>query len=229
MTLQLQARHRYVTDFAADVAHAFKSPLTSIRGAAELLEDGADDDPAGRTRFLRNILADSERLNQLVTRLLELSRVESSDEMREELSLDDVIRRAIASRESPENCIEYLGDNSLGTILGRARDIETALINLLDNAQRYCPAKVAVCVTVRVDKGSELLGVAVRDRGPGIAPERQSKVFERFFTTEANAGGTGLGLAIVEAVARAHGGKVTLESELGEGATFVLWLSSARE
>jgi two-component system sensor histidine kinase ChvG len=223
MTAQLQSRHRYISEFAADVAHEFKSPLTSIRGAAELLEEGAADDPKTRARFLRNILLDAERLDLLVSRLLELSRIESSDEPLVAVSLNAVIKKAILRCESPDPSIHYSSGEDPYFVLGRSRDLETALLNLLDNALRYsppnCPIEVAV---LQPDKRLEI-GVSVRDGGPGISPELKSKVFDRFYTTNTD-NGTGLGLAIVASVAAAHGGRVELTSEIGKGSTFTLWL-----
>jgi len=226
MTQKLEARHRYISEFAADVAHEFKSPLTSIRGAAELLAEGAADEPLTRTRFLRNILLDAERLDQLVTRLLELSRIESSNEPLVLVCLEDIIRKAVERCESPDQAIDYRVSATPHWLEARPRDLETALLNLLDNALRYSPAEAPVVVEVVHDLDGARVGVQVSDRGPGIAKEVQSKIFERFFTTNCE-GGTGLGLSIVASVARAHGGTVEVRSELGEGATFTLFLPTA--
>ncbi len=223
MTQKLEARHRYISDFAADVAHEFKSPLTSIRGAAELLAEGAADEPATRARFLRNIALDAERLDQLVSRLLELSRIESSDEPLILVSLDDIIRRTVERCESPDQAIEYQTGDAPVWLKARPRDLETALLNLLDNALHYSPDEAPVTVQVVHDVAGSRVGVRVSDRGVGIAKGAQSKIFERFFTTNSE-GGTGLGLSIVASVAESHGGTVEVHSELGQGATFTLFL-----
>ncbi|MBN1605118.1 MAG: HAMP domain-containing protein [Polyangiaceae bacterium] len=224
MTEQLQARHRYISEFAADVAHEFKSPLTSIRGAAELLEEGAADDPGTRARFLRNIRLDTERLDQLVSRLLDLSRIESSEEPLAAVSLDALVRQAVERSDSPDPAIEYPGTPEPCLVQARPRDLETALLNLLDNALRYSPPGVFVAVEIRTRDEPRQIGISVTDRGPGIPIEQQSRIFERFFTTHLDGGGTGLGLSIVQSVARAHGGSVEVDSEPGRGSTFVLWL-----
>jgi len=224
MTEQLQARHRYISEFAADVAHEFKSPLTSLRGAAELLEEGAADDPGTRARFLHNILLDTERLDQLVSRLLDLSRIESSEEPLEAVSLDALVRQAVERSDSPDRAIEYAGTQEPGLVHARPRDLEAALLNLLDNALRYSPPGAVVTVQIRTRSEPRQIGISVTDRGPGIPIQQQRKIFERFFTTHLEEGGTGLGLAIVQSVARAHGGSVEVDSELGRGSTFVLWL-----
>jgi two-component system sensor histidine kinase ChvG len=224
MTDQLQARHRYISEFAADVAHEFKSPLTSLRGAAELLEEGAAEDPGTRARFLRNIMLDTERLDQLVSRLLDLGRIESSEEPLEAVSLDALVRQAVERSDSPDCAIEYAGTQVPCLVHARSRDLEAALLNLLDNALRYSPPGAVVTVQIRTRSEPRQIGISVTDRGPGIPNEQQSKIFERFFTTRLEEGGTGLGLAIVQSVARAHGGSVEVDSEPGRGSTFVLWL-----
>jgi two-component system, OmpR family, sensor histidine kinase ChvG len=224
MTAQLQARHRYISEFAADVAHEFKSPLTSIRGAAELLSEGAADDPVSRTRFLRNILLDAERLDQLVSRLLELSRIEASEEPLTMVPIDSIVRRAVERCESPDQPILWQGAGEHQMAWVRPRDLETALLNLLDNAMRYSPASANVVVAIRSNDDASQLGIAVTDSGPGVPKELESRIFERFFTTNPEAGGTGLGLSIVSSVARALGGRVELDSGSEKGTTFTLWI-----
>lgn len=225
MTQQLQARQRYISEFAADVAHEFKSPLTSIRGAAELLAEGAADDPVTRERFLRNILLDTERLNQLVTRLLELSRIEASEEPLRPTELAEVARRAVERCESPDQPINLVVDEAPNRIIGRPTDIETALLNLLDNALRYSPVGRPILVQIHASVDRRCLGLTVADEGPGILDEHQSRLFDRFFTTNGEAGGTGLGLSIVATVARAHAARVEVASKVGQGARFTIWFS----
>jgi two-component system sensor histidine kinase ChvG len=107
----------------------------------------------------------------------------------------------------------------------READLETAIGNLLDNAQRYSPAGKPVIVTCEdFERG---VRVSVRDEGPGIPEARRGKIFERFYTTDGERGGTGLGLAIVDSVARAHGGRVTLDEAAAPGSCFHLWLPAA--
>ena len=224
MKERLDARMRYISDFAADVAHEFKSPLTSIRGAAELLGEGALDDPDARQRFLRNIELDVERLNRLVSRLLELSRIEASGEAMRPCDVESLAARAVERASSPDQPVElkYLAEKCILTC--RAMDLETALGNLLDNAVRFSPA--GETVTLTIDGGPEkgVMRFQVRDRGPGIPAAILPRIFDRFFTTDADRDGTGLGLAIVKSVAETHGGKVFVDSRPGEGATFTIEL-----
>ncbi len=224
MTRRLEQRQRYISEFAADVAHELKSPLTSIRGAAELLAEGADDDPGARRRFLDNIKLDTERLTRLVSRLLELSRIDASEQPLSPVDLRELVTRTVARAEGPATPIDVSYDASVSFVLARAADLETALSNLLDNAQRFSPEGRPVKVSVSGPDGDGCVVIRVADQGPGIAPEHAPRVFDRFFTTDADRDGTGLGLAIVKSVAQAHRGRVSFQTELGRGTCFELRL-----
>lgn len=215
MTRRLEARQRYISEFAADVAHELKSPLTSIRGAAELLAEGADDDLEARRRFLNNIRLDATRLDRLVSRLLELSRIDASEQLPQVVDVRALVERAVHRSEGPETPITLSFEATTSHVLARESDLETALLNLLDNAQRFSPDGKAVSLVVTGPGEHGMLVLRVTDQGPGIQPEHVPRVFERFFTTDAERDGTGLGLAIVKSVANAHGGSVTFESEPG--------------
>jgi two-component system, OmpR family, sensor histidine kinase ChvG len=228
MTSQLDARARYISDFAADVAHEFKSPLTSIRGAAELLDEGAAEDPATRRRFLRNIELDAQRLERLVSRLLELSRIEASSEAPVEVELRALLERAIERSQGPDQTIELAYEPPLTRLFLRETDVETAVLNLLDNALRFSPDGAPVRVVVKGEPDGRALVISVVDRGPGVPEAHRARVFDRFFTTEADREGTGLGLAIVSSVAHAHGGSVEVGETAGGGATFTMRLPSGR-
>jgi two-component system, OmpR family, sensor histidine kinase ChvG len=224
MTRRLEQRQRYISEFAADVAHELKSPLTSIRGAAELLEEGADDDPQARQRFLDNIKLDAERLTRLVSRLLELSRIEASEQPLAPVNLRELVSRSVTRAEGPATPIVFSYEASVEFVLARAADLETALSNLLDNALRFSPEGEPVRVSVSGPAPDGCLLIRVADRGPGIAAEHQPRVFDRFFTTDAERDGTGLGLSIVKSVATAHRGGISFETELGQGTCFELRL-----
>lgn len=216
MTSELSRRLRFASEFAADVAHEFKSPLTGIRGAAELLNDGAAEDPKARERFLSNILLDVHRLDRLVSRLLELGRVEASttEGPIENIALQTVVQE-LAERHPGLNLV-----TTSVTVRGRSADMRRAIKNLIENATRFSPDEHSVDVTVRAERGRAK--VVVDDRGPGIPADELERIFERFYTTDEDREGTGLGLAIVRAVAEAHGGSVHAEHRPGGGARFVL-------
>jgi two-component system sensor histidine kinase ChvG len=237
MTKELDARLTYLSAFAADVAHEFKSPLTSIRGAAELLRDGAADEPEARDRFLRNILLDVERLDRHVSRLLELSRIEAgaADTARQLVSLRPLVEASLrrasessaSSTDSDAPRVELVWRARGALVRARAMDLETAIGNLLDNALRFAPPSSVVRVVVD-DGPARTVVVAVEDEGPGVPVEDRARIFERFFTTDAERRGTGLGLAIVRAVAEAHGGSVRFEPREPRGSRFVLTLPAGR-
>jgi two-component system sensor histidine kinase ChvG len=233
MTKELDARLTYLSAFAADVAHEFKSPLTSIRGAAELLRDGAADEPDARDRFLGNILLDVERLDRHVSRLLELSRIEAgaADTARQLVSLRPLVEASVRRAESTASGdaprVELVWRARGALVHARAMDLETAIGNLLDNALRFAPPSSVVRVTVD-DGPARTLVVVVEDEGPGVPEDDRARIFERFFTTDAERRGTGLGLAIVRAVAEAHGGSVRFEPRVPHGSRFVLTLPAGR-
>ncbi|MCB9592955.1 MAG: HAMP domain-containing protein [Sandaracinaceae bacterium] len=227
MTEKLDSRMRYISEFSADVAHELKSPLTSIRGAAELLGEGAADDPEARARFLANIELDVERLDRLVMRLLELSRIDSSVEPLEELDLGALIDRVVARTDTPEKPVVVTWHTPLRRWSGREEDLERALLNLVENGLRFSPEGLPVEIHVRQVPEAQL-GIEVRDHGPGVPEANRAKIFERFFTTDADRTGTGLGLAIVKSVAAAHDGSIVLESPEDGGACFRMTLGPIR-
>lgn len=226
MTAELDARLRYISDFAADVAHEFKSPLTSIRGAAELLDEGAADDLEARRRFLGNIELDVARLDRLVSRLLELSRIEASQEAMGETDLRDLLEKLAERTKRSDVAIELQWNASEAGLLARSADLEAAFANLLENAVRYAPDGTAVGVEVS-DAPTHVV-VVVSDHGPGVEANQRDKIFERFFTTDAAREGTGLGLAIVRTVVQAHGGTIRLSETEGGGASFTVSLPRRR-
>lgn len=213
MTGELDRRARDMRDLAADISHEFKSPLTGIRGAAELLRDGAADDPATRARFLAMILDDAARLDRLVTRLLELSRAESDDSAVEPVDL-----AALAAAVAERHGARVVGA-ATAPVSGRPRSLDAALDNLVANAVQHAAPGTEVTVTVGIEAGRAR--VAVLNHGAPLSPAVAARVWDRFFTTRADRGGSGLGLAIVRSVAAIHGGTVGVES--GEGGT-VFWI-----
>lgn len=227
MRERLDARLRYISEFSADVAHEFKSPLTSIRGAAELLGEGAHDDPEARDRFLRNIELDVDRLDRLVSRLLELSRIEASSDVMAPVDVQKLVARTVERAGEPDKPVELRFETDAHIAMAREADLDTAVFNLIDNALRFSPEGKAVEVCVQHRDG--VFVISVRDHGPGISPNVIPRVFDRFFTTDSEHDGTGLGLAIVRSVAEAHGGRAEVESEPGQGAVFRLMIPARAE
>lgn len=220
MARKLDERARYVADLAANISHEFKSPLTGIRGATELLLEGAGEDPATRRRFLENVLADAHRLDRLVTRLLEFSRVEVDAAPDEVLDYEALVRE-VARLHAPASgtAVEVEYRASATQIRGRRAHLASALGNLVDNALQHAEPGSAVRVHVG-DGPSRTLRTRVHNRGVPISDANLPRIFDRFFTTRGEHGGTGLGLPIVRMVVVAHGGTLDVTSTPAEGTTF---------
>jgi two-component system, OmpR family, sensor histidine kinase ChvG len=214
MARKLDQRAQDVAEMTANISHEFKSPLTSIRGAAELLLDGAAEDPAARSRFLRNILADAERLDRLLSRLLELSRLEAETTPVEMIDYEALVREV---GEQQNAIVEY---RAAGHYLpARHVHLGSALRALLENAAQH--ARPQSAITLRVSEpGPGWIRTSVHNDGDPISPANLPRVWDRFFTTRSNQGGTGLGLAIVASVVKRHHGTVSVTSSAEEGTTF---------
>jgi len=224
-SVRLEATRR---DFVANVSHELKTPVGAVALLAEAVLD-ATDDPQEVRRFATKIVNESTRLGAMVTELIALSRLEGAERLPElaTVDVDDVVARALARcRLGAESAdIQITVDPPSGLqVNGDATLLVTALSNLLDNAVSYSPPGSPVSVSRRRADG--FVEIAVTDRGLGIAPEHQVRVFERFFRVDPArsraTGGTGLGLAIVKHVAANHGGDVRLWSRPGTGSTFTV-------
>jgi two-component system sensor histidine kinase MprB len=210
----------------ADASHELRTPLTSLRTNLELLERGQPTDPAERQQVLGELVGQTERLSTLVSDLIDLARDEQAQLTVEDIDLDQIATEAIAEMRMRYPEVRFELDRtstSVDVVRGVHSRILRAVTNLLDNAGKWSPNGGLVEVTVR---GNE---VTVRDHGPGIAPEDEARVFDRFWRAPAarQLPGSGLGLAIVKDVAETHGGRVTLERPSGGGAFFRLRLGSS--
>ena len=220
-------------DFVANVSHELKTPVTSIKGFAETLEDGALDDPAAARRFVRIIAGQADRLNSIIEDLLALSTLEQSGDspllQLEEADLCDVVAVAleVCGPKAEAKSIE-LREDCPGRLLARVSPplLEQAVVNLIDNAVKYSADGSTVVVTLE-ERGDEVV-VSVTDEGQGVAREHLPRLFERFYRVDKarsrDLGGTGLGLAIVKHVAQIHGGRVSVDSLIGRGSTFRIHL-----
>jgi two-component system sensor histidine kinase ChvG len=215
MTERLERRARYVAEFASNASPELKTPITAVRGAAELLQQHwAEMGVEQRDRFLANITEDAERMERLVTRLLELARIEKA-------GTDEAVRVAIpdfAARfiERYDGRVQLAMDQPPATLEIAESHLRSVLSNLIDNALRHGAGKP---VSVRFAAEGGRLRIDVRDEGPGVSEANRQRLFQRFFTTERDRGGTGLGLAIVKAIAESRGGRVSVESGAA-GSTF---------
>jgi len=223
---QLRQLESIRKDFVANASHELRTPVASMRSAAETLR-GAMADPEAAQVFLEIIERNAGRLHQLVEDLLDLSRIESR-EFRlqlESMDLGAFVEQMVNaySRLAKDKGIQ-LEVPSLRGISVRAdrRAMEQVLGNLLDNAIKYCPK--GATIRLHSESQGERVRVAVSDTGPGIPPQHLPRLFERFYRVDASRsrelGGTGLGLAIVKHLVEAMSGTVSVDSEPGQGSTF---------
>lgn len=224
----LRRLERVRQDFVANVSHEFRTPLTAIQGFAETLLAGALDDPANRRRFVEIIREHSMRLARLTQDLLKLSRIEAG-----QLKLDF---RPVSVSQLIESCVETAQlkavprqlalhvnlPDELPSARGDSNTLQEVLQNLLDNALQYTPAGGKIEVSASCSNGHVVVTVA--DTGIGIPQAEQARIFERFYRVDAarsrEAGGTGLGLSIARHIMEAHGGRLWVESAVGEGSRF---------
>lgn len=216
-------------DFVANVSHELRTPLSVIKGYIETLVDSHRDMPVeDRERFLRTVQRHAERLNSLLEDLLTLSRLESVNPglARESVSLTTLISGIMDDyRSRPagvERRLNFSAAPNIGEQLLDPLKLTQVLENLLDNALKYTPKGAAIDVTISLREKEPV--VCVRDNGPGIPAEDLPHIFERFYRVDKGRsrekGGTGLGLSIVKHIVQLHGGRVWVESQLGQGTAF---------
>jgi signal transduction histidine kinase len=221
---QLAHRSDHMSTFAAHLTHELKSPLTSIKGAAELLQDSAQSVPATLTEaeqetFLRNIIADTDRLKIIMHRLRDLARAETAPQGGSTTLgpvADDLRRRF------PSLAVQAGGELD-ATIGMSAENMLIVLSHLADNAVRHG----ATTVNIRLDGPPDGLALLVSDDGDGISEQNQGRIFDAFFTTRREQGGTGMGLAIVHSMLRTHGATIRLVPAV-DGVTFEIRFAANR-
>jgi two-component system phosphate regulon sensor histidine kinase PhoR len=220
-------------DFVANVSHELRTPITSIKGFAETLLEGAFKEPEKAERFLQIIAKHADRLNAIVEDLLALSSLEEARQTRKitfekaliRSVLNSVVSMSMIKAEEKEIVVKVDCEEGLEARINAVL-LEQAILNLVDNAIKYSEPKSEV--RIEAHKANGTMTIAVRDSGCGVAREHQSRIFERFYVVDKSRsrklGGTGLGLAIVKHIAEVHGGKVKLESSLGLGSIFIVQL-----
>ena len=221
--------------FVADASHELRTPLTAIRGFAELHRQGAVAGEEDTKQLLARIEGESLRMGSLVEDLLLLARLDQAREM-ENLPVDiaQVTKDAVASAQvaGPGHPISLVGDLDELYTLGDQHRIHQVIANLLANARTHTP--VGTPITVSIAQSSDGVRIAVADAGPGLSEEDQKRIFERFYRADSSrvridGEGSGLGLSIVDAVMKAHGGTVSVNSEIGKGSTFTLFFPQQTE
>ncbi len=231
---ELERLERVRKDFVANVSHELRTPLTAIRGYAEALLEGALEDTGHRRNFVEVILAHSRRLGNITSDLLILSELESGREATEfeRVNLRAVAEGALRTVEAEarvRGVTLKTGRLEDVEVLGHRLRVEQAILNLVDNAVKFNQTGGEVRIESGMGSGNRGF-VSVADTGIGISSEHLSRIFERFYRVDKarsrEVGGTGLGLSIVRHIVERMGGTVQVESRLGKGSTFTIFLPS---
>ncbi len=220
-------------DFVANVSHELRSPLTALQGFIETLQGPARDDAGARQRFLGIMAVEAERMNRLVSDLLNLSRVEAQERLRPAAQIDlcAAIITAIDSLRPVASAahvdLRVSGCTTPCHMLADSDQITQVIVNLVENAIKYGSSKgseVSISLTQEDSLRGPMHRISVTDLGAGIAEEHLPRLTERFYRVDSHRsrqqGGTGLGLAIVKHIVSRHRGKLIIESRLGAGSSF---------
>ena len=226
----LEELERLRSDLLATVGHELRTPLTAIRTSVGLLLDpGLQPTDAQRQQLLGTIGRSADRMQRLLTELLDLARLRAGRIEMQRVRFDArELAREVAVAIEPMAAVRgQLVRLELGTeplpVEGDRRRLEQALLNLAANAQKFSPSGSDIIIAVGGEDAS--VRWSVTDAGPGIGPEEQARLFERFFVGNADqsrAGGAGIGLPTALAIAQAHGGTIEVDSDVGRGSTFRL-------
>ena len=228
---EVRRLERMRSEFVANVSHELKTPVTSVKGFAETLLDGAIDDPEAARDFLEIIYKESERLDRLIKDLLYLSQIEHQQLPLQvvKFNLNSVVHNVMeALKNQIENKKQQIDIVNKGVVwLEGDRDkIEQIIMNLLSNAISYTPE--AGKITMKLWEEKEKVYFQISDTGIGISQKDIPRIFERFYRVDKarsrSSGGTGLGLAIVKHLIESHRGMITVDSMEGVGTTFTVTL-----
>lgn len=221
---------RMRVDFVANASHELRTPLASLMGFIETLQGPARDDPAARDKFLGIMSAQARRMSRLIDDLMSLSRIELSLHLQPQTQLDlAAIAGSVCDTLAPLASergvtLELKREVAAAIVRGDRDELTRVFDNLIENAIKYGAAGKRVEVGLRIEAGEAL--VAVRDFGPGIAPEHLPRLTERFYRADVEQsrtqGGTGLGLALVKHILARHRGRLVIASEPGKGALFTV-------
>lgn len=230
----LEARAKESERFAANLSHELRTPLAAIRGAAELLEDD-DLDADTRIRFATNVLTESQRLERLVAGILDMARAQREGSRPSNEACDvatvarDVLDVAAPLLRRKALSAEFTQTEKLAPAALEPDRLHRILMGLLENAIKFSPANAAIAINASQDRKE--ITVQVVDHGPGVPAGLTESIFERQFTAEHDGGsvarGTGLGLAIVRSLVLASGGRIWVDGDAEEGASFALSLPAA--
>jgi signal transduction histidine kinase len=225
---QLAALDEERRAFLASASHELRTPISNVKVTLDALESGAADDPGLRERFLRTAVEETNRMAGLIHDLLDLGRLEAGVAAIDRQSTDvryivDRLVRAMEPRLREADIGVELDLRDAPVSIDTERVLQ-ALFSVFDNALKFAPAGSTVRIRTWIEEGHAMLSIS--DKGPGISPAHLPRVFDQFFTADPARprGGTGLGLAIARKIVEAHGGSISVTSEIGAGATFTVAL-----
>ena len=226
MLERLDAAFQQQRNFVLDVSHELRTPLTALQGNLDVLL--MDDRLDGEMRTqLERMSKEVGRLIRLTSNLLYLAHADAGRELdRRPVELDTLCLEVYRQTKDLRPEVKFrLGHEDQVTVVGDRDLLKQLVLNLVDNSLKYTPANGEVTLSLYGDQSRAR--IVVRDTGPGIRPDQIPLIFRRFYQAEGGekrAGGAGIGLAISDWIARAHGGKIAVESELGKGSTFTVSL-----
>ncbi|MEH6456068.1 MAG: ATP-binding protein [Cocleimonas sp.] len=225
MSQTLHERSEYIQQFASHVSHEFKTPLTSMQGSLELLQEHGDDMPEEqRQRFIDNLTADTDRLKRLVNRLLEQARADSLQVTTESSNLLACVKTIESRYADTFLRFEIKNETSLNLDVNIPTSaLHSVLSNLSDNSLQHSASQIKIST----EKNGNEIKISFQDNGSGISEANQKRIFTPFFTTNRDTGGTGLGLGIVEAILKASNGRIeskTIDTTDQTGALFIVTL-----
>lgn len=235
MAERVQASQQAQREFVANVSHELKTPLTSIQGFAQAILDGTADDPQTLQQAASIIRAESARMYRMVLDLLDLARMDAGIARFEMRDLDlRAILKNVLEKLAPQSAaagVRFIFQmEAVPPLRGDGDRLSQVFTNLIENALKHTPAGGAVTIAGQLQDG--FVQVTVQDTGEGIPPEALPHIFERFYRADAARQGgerqaAGLGLAIAHDIVRAHGGKISVQSAVGQGSTFIVHLPLA--
>jgi two-component system, OmpR family, phosphate regulon sensor histidine kinase PhoR len=241
---ELRRLERARRDFIANISHELRTPLASVRLLVETLEDAIDTDPDQAQAFIEKIETEVQNLTELVSEILELSRIESGqismniEPVEAEQLVREVMARMLMLAQRHRVQLHTEIEQGKTRVAADSKQILRVLVNLSHNAIKFTPSGGTVVIGTRLEEGGNMQSFYVRDTGIGIPSEDLPRIFERFYKvnqarSKANyiggpgGGGSGLGLAIARHIVEAHGGYIKAESVIGQGSCFTFALPVA--
>jgi two-component system phosphate regulon sensor histidine kinase PhoR len=241
---ELRHLERARRDFIANISHELRTPLASVRLLVETLEDVIDTDPDQAQTFIEKIETEVQNLTELVSEILELSRIESGqipmsiEPIEAEKLVREVMARMLTLAQRFRVQLHTEIEQGKTYVAADSKQILRVLVNLVHNAIKFTPSGGIVIVGTHPEEGGKMQSFFVRDTGIGIRPEDLPRIFERFYKVNQarskadfiggpGGGGSGLGLAIARHVVEAHGGRIKVESVIGKGSLFTFALPVA--